>query len=202
MTDPTRAGCSRGSPRTTGIPDDGVDTQVTTFRYENGVYDRLEREFYGYGRVIEEDRDAANGDALYRSTVREYRDRQLLHPGPADPGAAPGRAGRPFVETEQHVQPRRRRDGLPAADPKSTTATVFPQHVRIDRRFYEGQAAPGKTTYTEQGYDALGNMTRMFDAGEAGPQDDLEVDDRVLGLRRRRTSSVSRTRSRPSGNGA
>jgi hypothetical protein len=28
------------------------------------------------------------------------------------------------------------------------TATVFPELRRVDKRFYEGQATPGKTTYT------------------------------------------------------
>src|SRR6185436_14054687 len=83
-----------------GVPGDGVDTQVTTFRYENGAFNRLEREFYGYGRVIEEDRDAAHGEALYRSTLREYRTDSYYAKGVLVRELSRDALGRPFVETE------------------------------------------------------------------------------------------------------
>ena len=61
------------------------------------------------------------------------------------------------------------------SDLASTTATIFPGLARVDRRFFEGQAAPGKATYELQEYDALGNQTRQFDAGDPGAEDDLEA---------------------------
>ena len=51
---------------------DGEDRGLVTFRYEAGVHDRNEREFYGYGRVFEEVRDPGSGGALYRVVRREY----------------------------------------------------------------------------------------------------------------------------------
>jgi hypothetical protein len=34
-----------------GYKGDGIDSLMTTFVYENGYYDRYEREFYGFGKV-------------------------------------------------------------------------------------------------------------------------------------------------------
>ncbi|HEX2688593.1 MAG TPA: toxin TcdB middle/N-terminal domain-containing protein [Kofleriaceae bacterium] len=52
---------------------DGVDNLVTTYHYEGGYYDRLEREFYGYRQVVAEERDASKANALYRSVISEYK---------------------------------------------------------------------------------------------------------------------------------
>ena len=45
--------------------------------------------------------------------------------------------------------------------------------TRTDRRFHEGNASPGKTTYTTHEYDPLGNVTRFTDAGDTGAADDV-----------------------------
>ena len=158
-----------------GVHGSGVDRQVVTLRYENGVWDRLEREFYGYGRVTEEVRDSSNGDALYRATVRDYRTDSYYTRGLITRERLLDAAARPFVETENTYELRDAETQLPVADPKSTTATVFPALVRTDRRFYEGSATPGKTTYSTQEFDAFGNVVHQLDVGDAGSQDDLEA---------------------------
>src|SRR4029077_4314806 len=42
-----------------------------------------------------------------------------------------------------------------------------------DKRFYEGQPSPGKTTFTANTYDAFGNVATFADAGEIGAADDV-----------------------------
>lgn len=63
-----------------------------------------------------------------------------------------------------------------AGDPQSTTASEFAQLIRTDQRFYQGNSTPGKQTYITYQYDALGNITQVFDAGDAGAQDDPQTD--------------------------
>ena len=155
-----------------GHPGDGVDSQVTTFRYANGFYSRLEREFYGYAQVTEEDRNAASGEALYRAVVREFFNDSYYTKGLLKKERTQDAAGRPFTEMEQTYLLRDVATGAEPADPQSTTATLFPQLVRTDQRFYEGSPTPGKSTYVTYQYDALGNVTRFFDAGDGGAQDD------------------------------
>ncbi|HEY0736351.1 MAG TPA: SpvB/TcaC N-terminal domain-containing protein, partial [Herpetosiphonaceae bacterium] len=156
-----------------GHAGDGVDTQVTTFRYEQGRYDRLERDFYGYAKVTAEQRDASNGEAVYRRVIREFHTDSYYTKGLLKHERMEDAAGRPFKETANSYRLHNVETGQELVNPQSTTATVFPQRVRTDERFYEGQSTPGKSTFSTYAYDALGNVTGFFDAGDTGTQDDI-----------------------------
>ncbi|HEX6287738.1 MAG TPA: SpvB/TcaC N-terminal domain-containing protein [Herpetosiphonaceae bacterium] len=156
-----------------GHAGDGVDTQLTTYRYEQGRYNRLEREFYGYAKVTEEQRDAGNGAAVYRRVIREFHTDSYYTKGLLTSERIEDAAGRPFSETEHTYRLINVDTGDELVNAQSTTATVFPQRIRTDERFYEGQLQPGKSTFTTYQYDALGNVTRFFDAGDTGAQDDV-----------------------------
>jgi RHS repeat-associated protein len=135
-------------------------TTTTTYRYENGVYDRFEREFYGYQKVTEEHRDPAS-DALYRSVVREFRIDTFFTRGLLASELTQDAAGRPFTKIEHTYTLQ----GV-AAD------TVFPQLTKTLRSFYEGVSPAAKTTSTEQQFDALGNVTQFIDRGDDSTTDD------------------------------
>ncbi|WP_409495477.1 SpvB/TcaC N-terminal domain-containing protein [Amycolatopsis sp. cmx-11-12] len=179
--DYTRTGNTQAMPesrwvlsRTTvsdGHPGDGTDTQLTTYRYEQGKYDRLEREFHGFGKVVTEQRDPGAADALYRSTTDEYRTDSPYTAGLLARTLTADGAGRPLTETVNTYQLRDTADGGGAAKP----ASVFPQLTRADKHFYEGAAKPGKSTHVEMSYDGYGNLTRSFDAADDGAADDVET---------------------------
>ncbi|HVK22824.1 MAG TPA: SpvB/TcaC N-terminal domain-containing protein [Actinokineospora sp.] len=156
-----------------GHPGDGQDTRLTTFRYDNGKYDRFEREFYGYGTVVSEDRDHGDGDALYRSQTSEYRTDSFYTRGLLAKQTSTDAAGRRFAEVANTYQLRDVATGAPA-NAASSTATVFPQLTRTDRGFYEGQATAGKTTSVELAYDEYGNTIRSIDRADTGSADDLD----------------------------
>ncbi len=93
---------------------EGADTQVTTFQYANGRYDRAERDFYGYATVTEEHRDTLSLNNLGSLEARAdfgchraalHRDRKHLH----------HRAGR--RRRSRAGACRLQRDALPAAHP-------------------------------------------------------------------------------------
>src|SRR2546425_424021 len=84
-------------------------------------------------------------------------------------------AGRPFLETVTPHSVVPVPDGGEVLGLETFTATRFPSLSRVDRLFYEGQALPGKTTTASYEYDALGNVTRFTDSGDAGPQDDVDA---------------------------
>ena len=152
---------------------EGADTQVTTYRYLTPKYNRQERDFYGYGSVVEEHRDAQNANNLYRSITRDYRNDAYYTKGLLQRELTSDAFSRPFTETENTYVVRDESTGQPIVDPNSTTATGFPQLTRTDRRFYESQLSPGKTTFTTQTYDAFGNIVTFTDAGEIGAGDDV-----------------------------
>ncbi|MBP2324772.1 RHS repeat-associated protein [Kibdelosporangium banguiense] len=157
-----------------GHPGDGQDVQLTTFRYENGRYDRLERQFLGYGRVLNEQRDPGAGDAVFRALANEYRNDNVYARGLVSRSFTTDAAGRLFKETVNTYALRDVSTGKPV-DPRSTTATVFPLLSRTEKRSYEGQPTAGKSTFSEFDYDEFGNTTRVFDAAEAGAADDVET---------------------------
>lgn len=54
-----------------GIHDDG-SSMMNSFEYSNGRRDRYEREFLGFGKVITNNLDTDNNNAIYRKYVQEY----------------------------------------------------------------------------------------------------------------------------------
>ncbi|MFF9851012.1 SpvB/TcaC N-terminal domain-containing protein [Streptomyces litmocidini] len=183
--DYTRTGNTQAMPesrwvlsRTTvfdGRTGDGADEQLTTYRYENGTYDRREREFRGFGKVVSEVRDPGAGDALYRSVTDEYRTDSVYTRGLLARTLVTDGAGRPFTETVNTYQLHDIATGA-AADPADTTASVFPKLTRVDKKFHEGAQDPTKTTHTALTYDEYGNLTGSFDAGDEGTEDDVQTD--------------------------
>jgi RHS repeat-associated protein len=147
---------------------EGADTQLTTYKYENGFQNRFERDFYGFRRVTQEQRNTAANDVLYRSTVQEFLNDSFYRKGLLKRETLSDGQGRPFTETENSYQLRDVATGLAPADAGSAAATLFPEMVRTDKRFYEGQLSPGKTTFTTNEYDALGNIRHFTDDGELG----------------------------------
>lgn len=157
-----------------GHAGDGADVQHTTFRYEGGRFDRMERMFLGYGRVVTEQRDPGANNAVFRKLTSDYRTDSLYSRGLLARTQTADGAGRVFLETTNTYQLRDVATGSPA-DPNSTTATVFPALVRTDRHFHEGQQNASVLTHTEMDYDGFGNVTRSFDAADVGPGDDVET---------------------------
>jgi len=158
-----------------GHPGDGQDVQLSTFRYSGGVYNRLEREFRGYRSVVAEVRDPAAGDAVFRTVTSEYRTDSHYTQGLLARQVTADGAGRPFQETVNTYDLRDVDNPGAAADPASTTATIFAQLTRTDKRFFEGQPTAAKSTHTDMSYDDVGNLIRQLDAGEPGPADDVET---------------------------
>ena len=152
---------------------EGADRQVTTYGYSAPKYNRLEREFYGYGTVIERHLDTQNANALFRSIQREYLTSSYYTKGLLQRELTADAAARLFLETENNYVLRDVDTGTEPADASSTTATVFPQLTRTDRRFYEGGTVAQKATATLHEYDTLGNVKRFADTGDVGAADDV-----------------------------
>jgi len=144
---------------------------VTTFQYEHGFYNRLEREFYGYGKVIEEQRDAANGEAVYRQIVREFANDSYFTKGLLTREVTQDASGRPFVETENtyllrnvetevsRPMPKHDRDALPAASPHRSA-------------LLRGQFDAGQDDLRHTDIRRARQRDRTVRRGDVGAQDD------------------------------
>jgi RHS repeat-associated protein len=157
-----------------GHTGDGVDQRLTTFHYGPGVYDRFEREFYGYQTVTEEQRSPGATEPLYRSVTREYANTSYYTKDLLTREVTRDAAGHPFAETLNTYALRDVATGNPA-NPQDRLATVFPSLARTDKNFYEGAAVAAKSTHTTYEYDALGDTLHTVDVGDDGADDDLDT---------------------------
>ena len=146
----------------------------TTYRYADGYYDRLERDFYGYARVVEEQRNATN-DTVYRTITREFLNDSYYTKGLLATEIVQDAAGNRYTESKNTYLLWDINADAESTSADSLTETFFPQLVRTDQRFYEGQPTAGKSTYTTYAYDEVGNITVVFDAGDPGEQDDIHA---------------------------
>ncbi|MFE7033661.1 SpvB/TcaC N-terminal domain-containing protein [Streptomyces sp. NPDC057621] len=150
-----------------GLSGDGPDTRSTAFTYRDGAYDRLEREFRGYGTVT----TTEDGQ---RTSTTEYDTRGHYTRGLVARQTVADGSGALFTETVNTYDLRDITTGEPA-DGRSTRATLFPHLTKTESRWYEGGAEAGKSTSSEASYDAFGNTTRTIDHGEPGAADDVET---------------------------
>jgi RHS repeat-associated protein len=151
----------------------GAVTQETSYEYSGGTYNRPERTFYGFATVTEHILDTTNGDAVYRTTVRDYRTDSYYARGLPSRIRVYDAAGHLFTDTQQAYLLRDVTTRAEPADPNSTTATEFPMLVRTDQASYEGGPTAQKTTFTTQHFDAFGNMDHSVESGDPSPQNDV-----------------------------
>jgi RHS repeat-associated protein len=151
----------------------GEATQETSYTYSGGVYDRLERTFYGFGTVTGNELDTTKGDAVYRTTVQEYDTSSYYTHGLLLDTRVYDGSGHLYTEIQQAYDTRDVLTGADPADVTSTTATIFPMLVRTDKKYYEGGTTAQKSTYTTQQYDPYGDVIQQYDAGDPGTADDV-----------------------------
>jgi RHS repeat-associated protein len=158
-----------------GYAADGGDTRFTTYRYEGGYYNRLEREFYGFSRVIEEQRNPAQGNALYRSVVRTYANDSYYSRGLLLTERLEDSVGRPYIQTDNTYVFRDVATGAEVHDLQNATSAIYADMVRTDQRYFEGQPTAPKSTYVTYTRDRLGRTTEMVQSGDVGAHDDLHL---------------------------
>jgi RHS repeat-associated protein len=151
----------------------GAVTAATSYEYSGGTYNRLERMFYGFATVTQHILGTANGDAVYRTIVRDFRADGYYTHGLLARTRVYDAAGHLFSDAQQAYLLRDVTTGAEPADPNSTTATEFPMLVRTDQASYEGGTTAQKTTFSTQHFDALGNVDQSFQEGDPSPQNDV-----------------------------
>jgi RHS repeat-associated protein len=175
-----------------GVPGDwsplnpGADFQLVTYAYDGGFYDRREREFYGYAKVVSTTHDtrglvgAVPDDFArpYRRTTRTYRNDSFFTRGLLSSELVEGLdtgAPRTFSRTENQYALREVDTQEVLTAPTAVAATlssVFPELRTTIRRRSEGDASASVQTEVDQSYDADGNVIQLTDTGDVGTADD------------------------------
>jgi RHS repeat-associated protein len=157
-----------------GHPGDGIDVQATTYQYDQCQFQRQERELYGSQQVIEERRDLSQGDKVYRTLTRLFHNNSFYSQGLLQKEILADANGNKYLETEHSYQLQDIDTNQALVNIEHLTATVFPQLRRTDKRFYEGEPNPGKSTSIYYKYDSWGNISNTNDQAELGtPNDDV-----------------------------
>ncbi len=143
---------------------------LTRYGYEDGRWDRNERELLGFARVLRQNPDGSLLDQRFHNESYEMR-------GLLASETLMDAEGAVFVETVNEYEPRAEHAALaqctyalPYRLAESTACeSTFPMLTKIEQRYYEGGGALGITTTQTFGYDQAGNVT-SFDhvLGEAG----------------------------------
>ena len=159
-----------------GFKNDGVDTQLTTFVYEDGFFNRHERQFYGFARVTTNKHDTEKGGLpVYTSVVQTFNNDNYYRKGLLLSEVMTDGTGNKFTEKENIYQLKNISDGsnLSSAEQESDSGNAFPALIETVSRFYEGESTPGKSLRMAYGYDPIGNVINFTDFGDASADDDL-----------------------------
>jgi RHS repeat-associated protein len=195
---------------------DGIDHSIAKFRYEDGFYDRREREFYGFAKVIQEQIDAAD-NSVFATTVQEFYNQDYFRKNLLKRSYTLDKNNKMRQESENEYSftDVTTQASVPVAELNSPTydaKRIFVGLIHANQKMYEG-GSDYLETNTFNTYDANGNITQYEDLGNGTTNDkvtakisyyesttpyyggipkQLEVFTSE-GLRRKRTTSINTT---------
>jgi len=143
----------------------------TDVSYKGGYQDRFERDFYGFRQVVE---TQAAGATIARTTTRDFHNDSYFFKNLMKQAVTADHEGRVWAKTENLYELADVKD--PAKINEIVPGSKFPELRRTDTYFYDGKTGESgykKSTYQRYEYDAYGNVTLFYDAGEttAGADD-------------------------------
>ncbi|HTH56188.1 MAG TPA: SpvB/TcaC N-terminal domain-containing protein [Cyclobacteriaceae bacterium] len=160
-----------------GFAGDGADTLLTTFSYDKGIYDRHERENYGFAKVTTQTHDTQNNNLVYATVTQAYANNNYYSKGLLLSETTTDGFGRNYmVKTSTYdLKDIIKGTTLPPMSLSNDDGNAFPALVNTVEQFFEGQPSVGKSTSMQYSYDLLGNVTNYTDNGDVGTEDDLNA---------------------------
>lgn len=158
-----------------GLPGDGPDWRKARYDYAGPVYDRDEREFYGFREVREVHLDTEDGDAVYRTNVMVYDQANFYTKGLLKKEYLEDAQGRRFGTKEYEYTLYEPESMQPAPPPKiqEDGSRIFPALTGQWDRYQEGDSTRQFSERQEFTYDRFGNLLTVRNLGNGQP-DDLE----------------------------
>ena len=147
---------------------------ASSFEYEEGYYDRHERDFYGFKTVKSHQMDTENENEVYRTVVQEFDTDNYYEKGLLLREILQDAEENLYTETINTYTLKDIQTGAELDDSyaKNDMGRAFPALTETVKNFYEGNSSPGKSTRTTFEYDVYGNVTSYTDYGE--PDDDSD----------------------------
>lgn len=170
-----------------GRPGPGTSIQktVTTYQYDGGVSNPLERTTFGFSKVTARQLDPSN--AVLRMTEHAFLNDNIFDAGLETRESLMDPSGKKIKETlsDWKLVDLATNDTAAlaptAADPANVRLlgmAVSPERVRVEQRWFDASGVLAKNTWTTYAYDDLANVTQAVDVGEPG----IATDDLTLNL--------------------
>lgn len=160
-----------------GLPGDGADKMLTKFDYEDGKYDRREREFYGFATVKSHQIDTEISDStIYRTNIVTFDTSSYYRKGLVLSQVLQDAAGNKYTETQNKYQLKDLAGNFLPDNYKDDAGVAFPALVETKELYYEGQTTVGLEKRITYEYDKIGNIISYSDFGNNTPQDLLTAD--------------------------
>ncbi len=160
---------------TDGFEGDGADTMITEFEYEDGFYDRHERDFYGFKKVKSKQLNTEQGNAVYRAVVQEFKNDNYYEKGLLEREILQDESDNLYTESLNTFELKDVQTGttLPDAFKQNDADAAFVASTEMQKNFYEGESTAQKSTRMTYNYDVLGNVIGYTDFGDDGSDDDI-----------------------------
>ena len=155
-----------------GLTGDGADRMKTTFAYDSGMYNRRERDFYGFKTVTTRQLNTGNNNDAYRTVIQTFINDNYYQKGLLAREITHDGNGNPFTETVNTYELRDPATGGPF-DPLNETGRGFPALTETKKLFYEGANTAGLQNRTTYAYNNIGNIVEYTDYGDGTPGDVL-----------------------------
>jgi len=160
-----------------GLDGDGPTRTASKFEYQDGYYDRRERDFYGFATVISTQLNTADNDAPYRVVTQEYNNKNYYEKGLLLREVLTDPASKRYTETLNTYEVRDITTGQQLANPTTNvTDPGFPALLKTEKRFYEGLPTAGLSTEMLWNYDLFGNITHYTETGDSTAEDLLQAE--------------------------
>ena len=160
-----------GPPEDISKNGNGTDTIRYTFEYGGKIYDRLEREDYGYDTVVTKEYLDGN---VYRINTKVYYNDSYTMRGVMKQSFLTDAQGNKYIENRYEYRPAEITTGkyIETNTPISCVGDGYPALYKERTLYYEGQPEAGIVTEKEYKYGEFGNITEYYNRGSLASSDD------------------------------
>jgi len=161
-----------------GLSGDGIDTTYTSFEYEDGFYNRHEREFYGFATVLTHFHNIGDNNDIYRTLEQQFSNSDYYKKGMMLSETLTDSEGRKQTGSQNFYSFYDIHSGIPLPDTyaQSDNNPIFVALSETRRYSYMGAAEPLITTRITYDYDTLGNISGYTDYSAGNDIDRYSVD--------------------------
>ncbi|OXB11850.1 RHS repeat domain-containing protein, partial [Flavobacterium reichenbachii] len=157
-----------------GHAGDGIDHSIAKFKYEDGYQDRREREFYGFGKVTQQQIDAAD-NTVFMTTVQEFYNQDYFRKNLVKRSYTLDKNYKMREESENEYSfvDVAAQTSVPVSDlvsPAYDGKRIFVGLIHANQKIYEG-GNDYLETNTFNTYDANGNIIQYEDLGNGSADD-------------------------------